>query len=330
MEEKVSVTREIVQQLMDRARLSEGEVQSRLKSALDPAYWERLNPGFTVGRQTHGEIPETNPLSIESAHELRKSFESKGYFQTDPILPEPVLKPIRDCIERLKAEQWPPVFAFVYDQVWQVSNAPSLIRLRSEFLGPGCKRTSRVWCFYVVPAPGSKGFAPHADGFGRAHRLTFWIALTDATLENGCIYVIPQDLAPDAAKNYYAKSINHQDLMVLLQSCRALPANAGSILGWNFNVMHWSSFCNRPAGPRISLAVEFIAREAEPDPDELPLLDDPGLPTFPQRIFGIAQGILGYQPHESRLIVYRDLALLLKKHGSVNPPPPERQDALGP
>jgi hypothetical protein len=174
MEEKVS--REIVQQLLDRARLSEDEVESRLKSALDPVYWEGLNPGFTVGRQTNGEIPETNPLDIENVYELRRSFERKGYFQTDQILPESVLKPIRECIERLKAERWPPVFVFVYDQVWQVSNAPSLIRLRSEFLGPGCKRTSRVWCFYVNPAPGSKGFAPHADGFGRADRLTAWIA----------------------------------------------------------------------------------------------------------------------------------------------------------
>ena len=328
MEEKVS--REIVQQLLDRARLSEDEVESRLKSALDPAYWERLNPGFTVGRQTNGEIPETNPLNIESVYELRKSFERKGYFQTDQILPESVLKPIRDCIERLKAEQWPPVFAFVYDQVWQLSNAPSLIRLRSEFLGPGCKRTSRVWCFYVVPAPGSKGFAPHADGFGRADRLTVWMALSDATLENGCIYVIPQDLVLDAARTYYSKNYNQEDLMVLLQSCRALPAKAGSVLGWNFNLMHWSSFCNRPAGPRISLAVEFIAAQAEPDPDELPLLDGPGLPTFPQRIFGIAQGILGYYPHEPRLNVYRELALLLKKYGSVNLLPSERQDALGP
>jgi hypothetical protein len=269
-----------------------------------------------VCRQTNGEIPETNPLNIENVYELRKSFERKGYFQTDPILPEPVLKPIRDCIERLKADRWPPVFVFVYDQVWQVSNAPSLIHLRSDFLGPGCKRTSRVWCFYVDPVPGSRGFAPHADGFGRADRLTVWVALSDATLENGCIYVIPQDLVPDAAKTCYSRDLKPHDLGVLLQSCRALPAKAGSILGWNFNLVHWSSFCNRPAGPRISFSVEFIARQAEPDPDELPLLDGTGLPTFPQRILAIANGILGYEPHEPRLLVYRDLALRLKDYGS--------------
>ena len=315
MEEKACA--ETLRQLLDRARLSEGEVASRLKSALDPAYWERLNPGFTVGRQTDVEIPETNPLNIENVYELRKSIERKGYFQTDPILPEPVLKPIRDCIERLKADRWPPVFVFVYDQVWQVSNTPSLIRLGSEFLGPGCKRTSRIWCFYVVPVPGSKGFAPHADGFGRADRLTAWIALSDATLESGCIYVIPEDLAPGAARNYYSESINHQGLRVLLQSSRALPAKAGSILGWNFNLVHWGSACSRRADPRISVAVEFIARQAEPDPDELPLLDGPSLPTFRQRIFAIGKGILDYEDHEPGLIVYRDLALLLKNYGSM-------------
>src|SRR5207244_2616081 len=109
------------------------------------------------------------------------------------------------------------------------------------------------------PTPGASGWPPHCDDANRPNRVTVWIPLSDATLDNGCMYVVPRDRAA-------------ADADARLQACRALPAAAGSILGWNFDVLHWGSTCTRPGEPRIAISQEFIAPGAATAADELPLV----------------------------------------------------------
>jgi hypothetical protein len=305
-----AVPDDILLQLLERARLSEAEVTSRLQNAQDPAYWQRLNPKLSVGVEPSAEGTEASPLDSRHGTELLKRFDREGYFQAQPLLSKSVLEDIREGIEVLRKEQWPPVFAFVYDQLWQATRTPSLVHLLSEILGPGYKQTSNAWCHYVAPNKAWGGWSPHIDGFNMPNRLSVWIPFSDATLENGCMYVVPQYRVPETVGDFSKlTNVSRAELQALLQGSRALPVQAGSILGWHFQLIHWGSTPGHAEHPRISMAVEFIAGHAEPVNDEEPLFDGcAGVPTFQQRLEVIGKGILEYEDFEPPLFRYRELA----------------------
>jgi hypothetical protein len=307
---KRAVPDDILLQLLERARLSEAEVASRLQNAQDPGYWQKLNPKLSVGEGQSTEGTEAFPFDSRHKSELLKRFDQEGYFQASPLLSKLVIEDMRGAIEVLRKEQWPPVFALVYDQLWRVTRTPSLVQLLSEILGPGYKQTSNAWCHYVGPTKGSSGWPPHIDGYDMPNRLSMWIPFSDATLDNGCIYVVPQDRVPQNLGNFSKlTSISRAELQALLQSSRALPAQAGSILAWHFQVIHWGSTPGRAEHPRISMAVEFIAGHAQPISDEEPLFEgNAALPTFRQRLHVIGKGILEYERFEPSLFRYREFA----------------------
>src|SRR5256885_1184270 len=73
-------------------------------------------------------------------------------------------------------------------------------------------------------------------------RLSVWIALTDASVESGCIYVLPRSHASAAILNgnWTTDSVTLGDTVRVLSGARALPAAAGSALVWDFDLVHWS------------------------------------------------------------------------------------------
>lgn len=291
---------------------------SRFKEALDPNYWKKLNPHLSVNEDGAYAGFEAPPIAQRLQRDLVSKFAEEGYFQTRPVLAKPVIEAMRECVESLKRADWPPVFAFAYDQFWLVSRENSLVQLLSAILGPHYKQIPHVWCHYVRPSRGAAGWPPHLDGPGRNNRMTIWIPLTDAAVDNGCMYVMQKDLAPlKLTENYHwnLESIDEADLVALLRSIRALPTRAGSILGWGHDVVHWGAICNQEGNPRISISLEFISDNEDPVSKELPLLDvNSRLPTFAQRLHIIAQGILNYQKFETAIVRYGELAKRLVNH----------------
>src|SRR5207249_8180516 len=83
------------------------------------------------------------------------------------------------------------------DEFWTIARTQSLKRLLTALLGSGYVQDSVVWTYYVIPRRGSAGWPPHVDGNGE-QRVTVWIPLSDSTLENGCMHVVPRNLVPDS------------------------------------------------------------------------------------------------------------------------------------
>jgi hypothetical protein len=213
----------------------------------------------------------------------------------------------------VRADGWPAVFAFVYDDLWSVVRGPWLRGFLGALLGPGYRQNSHLWLFRLLPERSASGWPPHADGPERPDRVTVWIPLTDATLDNGCMYVVPQDRVPASIPDFTrVRSVDLGELQVLLQSSRALPAAAGSVLGWNHRVIHWGSACGRPEHPRVSLSVEFVAAGTRVFPDEAPALAaSPTLPPLADRLRAIARGVLSYDRFDPTLFRFTDVAKAL-------------------
>jgi len=123
---------------------------------------------------------------------------------------------------------------------------------------------------------------------GRAKSLTIWITLTEATAENGCIYLLPTDLD----KNYNTPeedtwSFDYNDV-------RAQPCAAGTMMCWNQAILQWGGRSSKHAqNPRISISLEF--QRADDPPFNKPLLPNDSLPPFDVRLKLIALQILQYK-----------------------------------
>ena len=303
---------EALLRLLEETRLLSSEVSERLAQAQDPAYWKDLDPSLSISGEDPGDNLETNPLGLSALADLQKEFVREGYFQIDSLLSEATAERLKAGIEIVRGAGWPPVFSFVYDQFWLPGRTPSLAGLLSAILGPGYKQSCHLWSHYVCPQRGAAGWPPHVDNPGRRNRVTVWLALSDATLGNGCLYLISKDLAPPGIAENFVKldSFSHADLCTLLQGGRALPVRTGAVLGWGPEVIHWGSFHKAEyTHPRISISQEFVSASETPRDDEFPLLDTArSLPTFEQRLYAIAKGILAYQGVETLLIRYLDLA----------------------
>ena len=291
--------------------LSPEQLDSYLKRTFDQDYWRQLSPSCSIAGQI-GTAGESAPLSSAETETQRVKLRREGYFQTRPVIAPEVLGRLRQAIDNVRAEHWPAVFAFVYDEFWEIVRTPSIVQLVSACLGEGYRQNARIWAFYVAPARGARGWHPHSDSTD-VSRLTVWVPLTDATVDNGCMYVIPRDrLTPDLRGDYHKiESVSHAQLDVLLQSTRALPSPAGAFLGWTHDVVHWGSVSSGIGDPRVSLALEFVGANEETGRDELPLSDIGSLPPFADRLRAIARGLRFYSKYEPSNLKYEALGTLL-------------------
>jgi hypothetical protein len=90
--------------------------------------------------------------------------------------------------------------------------------------------------------------------------------LTDATPHNSCIYVLPfpHDPAIKAfLNNEIPMVIQQQANLTNWSNIRALPARAGSVLGWTPYILHWgSSSTDWATHARVSIGIYYEAADS--------------------------------------------------------------------
>lgn len=290
-------------------RLERADLDRRLVQARSPRFWRSLCPFLSLGYDSKV-LAETSGYSTAYRTRLRRQFDSQGHFAARPLLPPHAMALMRRCVERLKAAGWPPVFAFVYDQFWSFWQLPSLRALLEEKLGPGYRMHPHLWCYYVHPRRGARGWPPHADRHGMAG-MTLWVALNAATLDNGCIYLVPKDLLPsglEVTSLFDAARIPAVAALHLMQVARPLPARAGAILGWDFEVLHWGAASHGARAPRLSFSAEFVGAQAAPCDFDIPLLEiTSSLPDFRTRLAIIAYNLTHFASNDAWTSPYAEL-----------------------
>ena len=298
---------DVVFQLLNDARLTEPEVNDRLRKASDTGYWCQLAPGLLVG----GSLPPQETETASNVAGAIRALRDEGVFHLRGAVAPGAIAPLNDGIDRVVAAGWPAVFAFVYDEFWLCARSGAIGRLVADVLGADAAQIPHVWTHVVPAADGASGWRPHVDGALGSRRLSCWMALSEATLDNGCMHVIPRHQAPPrfAERLDEGTTFTAAELTAALQSATAMPAAAGDVLGWTFDVVHWGGRARAGQPERRSLSFEYIASSETPYEDErptLPLAD--GLPSFPIRLRAIAAGVLEYRRFEPLLTRFEDLA----------------------
>jgi len=269
-------------------RLDDATADELAARAIDPDYWRSLRL-------------DDSPPRVEADFEAAPAVErlrQHGWFAIDDALPRPLASWMLDAVERVRAAGWPPVFAFVYEELWSLFRTPAFRALATAAIGDDAAQTAYFWTHVV----GDSGWAPHADAASESEppRLNLWLPLRDATLDNGCMAVIPRDRAPQVDINR-ATSFDRETTLALLQSARAVPVPAGAVLGWDFRTIHWGSMRHdAAAAPRISIAIELCSAAAlrKRGEEAIPL---DAVPDFRTRLRLIAGALATYSRREPEL-----------------------------
>jgi hypothetical protein len=312
------IPRELLEQMLRDTRLSDVERNSRFAQALDPGYWRRLAPGAHV---------ETASAAAPAGAGFEPAVLSRAIddMRRDSICHLPAafttaeLETVNGLISTVASAGWPRAFAFVYDELWLCARRPGITALARAILGPDCRQIPHVWVHAVTPKAGATGWPPHVDGSTPTGRLTVWVALSEASLDNGCMYAVRTSPAEiDLYRAFSRDALTSKQAETLLHQTRALPAAAGEILAWSFQVIHWGGAVQREvAVPRQAISLEFISADEPPREHEVPLvaLDSP-LPPLIERLRSITAGVIGYLSIEPRLNAYEELAQQILTHAS--------------
>jgi hypothetical protein len=315
--------REAARALLESIRLREPELERHLDCALSPAYWRALVPELSIGADPSHRRTAERPSRLEPGDRdrLLTGFSVEGLLQTPPLIDALDTARMRSAVVALTRADWPPVFSWIYDEFWRVPRAPALTDLFTAILGEGYWQTAHVWTHVVAGRRGSSGWRPHVDYAGSDTRLTVWIALSDATIDSGCMCVIPRHLVPAgvAGRWYDLTAFDKRDVMDLLHASRPLPVPAGAVLAWDAGLMHWGSARQTSGEPRISYSMELAPGTADASMSG-PTLAGGGssLPSHEERLAIIAKAVLLYQPSEPRAVRYAELCdRLLQRLGRV-------------
>ncbi len=242
-------------------------------------YCVQMCADLHIGGSTHRAPPADRQIQDPSTNILDQ-LEHQGYFVDSTAPAAQQVPKLARYDETLRSHNIAPVWAFIFDEFWDVFLDTD--DLLVTILGSDYQRMPAFWAWHVDATSASSGWTAHRDNpdaCGNNRRkpdaLTVWIPLTDATPENGCIYLIPADKDPGAGIR------GGGNLRIELATIRALPANAGSTLCWTQDLLHWGASSSSLATmPRISLSVEFQRGDKPPiaktvsDPLQRPSFDE--------------------------------------------------------
>jgi len=232
------------------------------------------------------------------------------------VMSDASLVAINTAIDAIVAAGWPAVCVFLYDQPWLCARLPHLQQLLEKSVGEPCLQVPNVWTHVVRPVRGAAGWFPHVDAL-TPRRVTVWLALTRATLSNGCIYAVPKTaLLPGVAARWeqidertLLPPLNAFETLTLMHGARAMPAEAGEALGWHSDVLHWGGQSLAHGPERRAFSLEFIAA-SQPNADR----DAPGLPTsgelpsWTSRLRMVAGALNSYSRYELAVLRFRPFA----------------------
>lgn len=251
-----------------------------LEKSLSKEYWLALCPELTISDNLLMQKPENSfYISDSASKKCAERYAEEGYFQSEPIIPTDEAQKLADAIIKVTAQGFPAQFCLIYDDFWQPLRR--LNKLLEPILGKDYLLLPDFWFYNINNDDTDSGWSPHRDlqfpnpvnSDGTPKIINLWIPLTDATTLNGCMYMLPATRDPDYPKDF-SMLIGHDFRTVkhytpeMLQNFRALPAKAGSVLGWNQYVFHWGSRSSRWAeSPRINYSMYVQRADVKPYDD---------------------------------------------------------------
>ena len=306
----ISISYPQLQLEISRAECSQHEQLSRMNMSITsenrnewtrPEFWTSICKNLSIEAEaTYSAVPKVADGCPTAKY--RELLRKRGYAQVNELMPEFLISKLRAGIKQLREHNLPASFILLFDETWQLARVSRQLLEKSTLETNEFQFDILAWCIE------HGGFTPHRDRQpenarstigenGDAKFVTNWIALTESSPENSCLYVIPKEHDP----GYMDGDSDDQDPLQralpnkqAFQNIRALPREPGQSLLFTHRLIHWGSIKDPDASPRIALS--FVCS----DPSyEKPYID-PGyftedkMPPFSIRLLLICAQLLVY------------------------------------
>ncbi|MCS5681908.1 MAG: phytanoyl-CoA dioxygenase family protein [Acidimicrobiales bacterium] len=230
-------------------------------SARDAAAWDR--DGFFLVKEFSP--PDVCDAMLRRAIDLAREADGRGVAGTAIVHPE---RNLADSMgsEALAEERVSKVFKVHRDSVFhEFATQPDLVASVQHLLG------TDIDCFlsqFIFKNPGAWGQPWHQDAFyfpfDRGPQVGVWLAVTEATLANGCLHVVPGshlepvhehllDRRPNANQGY-VEILDHD-----MSGERPVTMAPGDLLIFHSHLMHRSKD-NNSSAIRAAMVYHFGER----------------------------------------------------------------------
>ena len=259
---------------------------------LTEEYWSEQCRSLKISSSQQSMRTETNALPPEKCQQESARLDYDGHFVFENVFSLESTAPLRQAIEELTVRGWPAIFVSLFDEFWQMVQA--LQPIGRQLLKDDYMIFPDYWVWHVDHRQPQSGWRPHreavvnvADPNYPTDSVSLWVSLSNATTENGCMYVLPK-----SKDKGYPHTIKFD--MSTLQHVKALPVPAGSVIGWNQSVFHWGSSNSREATEsRISFAMELRPISCK---DDIPyMMASDHFPDFKERLRLVAMQFINYK-----------------------------------
>lgn len=270
--------------------------------ARSPDFWSTLvarsGLAVTAGRGEPG--PRSGWLRPEAGArtQLREHLAAEGYARVPGLVDPARCDRLAAAILELCALGWDAAFVALVDEVWPLAH--HLAVAVAGMLGGALAFHGELSAFCVDPSrPGARerGVPPHRDrpgsgsftceGQALPRHCTAWVSLTEATIANGCMHVVPASAdSPAAARQ------------APLEPRRwALETSPGTVLAWSGQALHWGGTVDAASsrGPRVAVAISLTHRDL-PSFGRLPGVHHGRLPTLAERLSLVTTLVRGLRP----------------------------------
>jgi Phytanoyl-CoA dioxygenase (PhyH) len=257
------------------------------EQVMDRDFWLALAPGFHIADSSYLR-PDNHPPDVSEADGLG----SDGYIQLKNLDLGADFPAMANVARAIAAAGLDAVFAFVYDEFWRPFFR--LDPLFRKLLGGPYTFLPELWTWNVDHTKGQAGWKPHRDrgrqalfDDGSPKSLTTWIAISEATPLNGCIYMVPASEDPTYGREDEAHwKFRHM-------SIRALPCTPGDVLVWNQAVVHWGAKSS-PRASESRVSMSFETQRLDVPTAAAPLIAPWQIMPFEERLKLIGKKILHY------------------------------------
>jgi len=253
-------------------------------------YWRGLAPSFHIADSDFlsPKVADTKAACATAAGDIAKD----GYAQLRGIDLAADFASMADVARALTARDLDAVFCFVYDEFWRPYFR--LDALYRHLLGPYTFLPD-FWAWDIDPKRGGAGWSRHRDRGRQSLRadgspisLTTWIAISEATSDNGCLRMVPKHADPTY------NTPHEPDELFKESAVRVLPAMPGDVLIWNQAVMHWGGKAE-PSASHSRVSLSFETQRLDVPSSEVPLIAPWQIVPFEQRLKLIGRKLLHYR-----------------------------------
>ena len=209
---------------------------------------------------------------MDNLQSLKSQFEKDGFFSPLRLIDKSTASSYREILETVEQKTGPLNYRYkihnVLDIAYKLATNKELLDSVEALLGPNILLYNTS---FVIKEPHSKTHISwHQDltywGFNDDKQVAAWIALSDATEENGCMYMIPGSHKGGQLPHRTTKDSNnllHHGQTIegaSEEQSHCIPLKAGEASlhhGWTIH----TSYPNKSDDRRIGLTINYISTD---------------------------------------------------------------------